>query len=708
MDAVGEGLAAPQANSTRMNGGATFLMRLSGRRLRVALVVPLSLTMLVVAVRFGAVLPGFERLWDPHRPGGLDYSAAPGPVAPLTETFIDGVLGGDGDTSISSSDPGTPPPPGSVAAPSERTFVQHELTNDAPNSAYPISSVPFSASTSTEHASRTGEPEDCSRIGNTLWYAYRPKKDIGLVAYTFGSERATALGVFTRARDGWNLEVPCDTDEAGNALVYFPARAGRTYLFQVATPLGDGDVRFNLDPRGTLQLLSASPGGQPANANAWATAATPDGRFVVMQSDATNLTDEQVPSCLRFDRMPYSGRPGPCPQVFVRDADRRRTQIASTAASGEVGDGGSVNGGSISANGRYVAFESAARNLGPSDPAGIDLFVKDLFTGRVELIARGPLVEDGIDPGDAPRLRHALSAWRPSLSADGRFIAFQTPAGLVRKDTNGSWDVYVYDRATRRFDVASVSSDGRMSEPVADATDPDAGWLASAWSVDLSPSLSATGRFVVFRSKAGNLVPGDSNRTWDTFVHDRARGTTERISVSSTGAEADGPSVRRDDHVAPMISTDGRFAVFASRATNLGQPPDSPADSSPLTSRVFLRDRVKGVTSLVTAGLYPTISGNGRFISYSTATPRTDPLEGCSERPLTVDRASLYFECHWEVRVYDTWTDTTFPITVWSGGKDRSTIRSMISDDGRRVIFQSNVPGSSVLQVIMYEAARPW
>ena len=128
------------------------------------------------------------------------------------------------------------------------------------------------------------------------------------------------------------------------------------------------------------------------------------------------------------------------------------------------------------------------------------------------------------------------------------------------------------------------------------------------------PVISANGRFVVFASKATNLVPGDTNRVTDIFVRDRKRGTTERVSISSGGAQADRPSFGQS------ISADGRFVAFASRATNLAL-----GDTGP-NQDVFVRDRHLGTTETVSVGLngvharghsfYPSISKDGRFVAF--------------------------------------------------------------------------------------------
>src|SRR5262249_44714724 len=131
----------------------------------------------------------------------------------------------------------------------------------------------------------------------------------------------------------------------------------------------------------------------------------------------------------------------------------------------------------------------------------------------------------------------------PSISADGRFVAF---LGSNLVNTTGTADVYVHDRLTGVTEQVSVASDG--SQGNADA---------------FGPSISADGRFVAFESDASNLVSGDTNGTLDIYVHDRLTGATERVSVASDDTQGNSVSS------SPSISADGRFVAFASVADNL-------------------------------------------------------------------------------------------------------------------------------------------
>lgn len=191
----------------------------------------------------------------------------------------------------------------------------------------------------------------------------------------------------------------------------------------------------------------------------------------------------------------------------------------------------------------------------------------------------------------------------PSISSDGRFIAFLSVAtNLVTGDTNGVEDIFVHDRATGITERVSVTSGGLEAD---DAS--------------FSPSLSASGNSVGFGSFATNLVADDNNGVSDVFVHDRDSGLTERISVASTGVEANGESM----HVA--VSSDGRYVAFMSRASNL----DLVTPDTNGVSDIFVRDRVLRTTERVSidsdgnqangASFFTSISSDGQMVAFTSA-----------------------------------------------------------------------------------------
>ena len=196
-------------------------------------------------------------------------------------------------------------------------------------------------------------------------------------------------------------------------------------------------------------------------------------------------------------------------------ADSPATTRVSVDSSGAQSDGSS-SASSISADGRFVAFDSDATNLVDGDTNGFaDIFVHDRQTDKTTRVS---VRSDGTEGNG--------SSYNPSTSADGRFVAFDSNAtNLVTGDTNGWYDIFVRDRqmaTTARVSVDSAAAQGNGNSGGA--------------------SISGDGRYVAFQSDATNLVTGDTNGRVDIFVHDRQTGTTDRVSVDSAGTEGNGSS----------------------------------------------------------------------------------------------------------------------------------------------------------------------
>jgi Tol biopolymer transport system component len=271
-----------------------------------------------------------------------------------------------------------------------------------------------------------------------------------------------------------------------------------------------------------------------------------DGRFVSFCSWAENL----VP-----------GDTNEHPDVFVRDLLTGRTTRVSVDSSGVQGDSDST-ASSISADGRYVAFQSWASNLVPGDTNQIsDIFVHDRWTDRTTRVSVSSTGEQGI-------ATFGQGCVSPSISADGRFVAFTSSnSNLVPGDVNDGWDAFVHDRSSGETRQVNVSSFGQPAQGMGTLVD------------SFGCAISADGRYVAFQCHAANLVHGDTNGVSDIFVHDLRTGTTTRESVASTGAQANAPCYW------PAISGDGRFLVFHSAASNLV------AGDVNETADVFVRER---------------------------------------------------------------------------------------------------------------------
>ncbi len=296
----------------------------------------------------------------------------------------------------------------------------------------------------------------------------------------------------------------------------------------------------------TIERVSVSSGGAETNAHCLAPAISADGRYVVFQTEASNL----VP-----------GDTNGQSDVFLRDRQTGTTELVSMSSTEVQGNGASGEAlSAISADGRFVAFDSWASNLVSGDPNGLqDVFLRDRQAGTTELVNLS---------STGAQATNGISYW-PAMSADGRFVAFTSTVNhFDPSDTNGLSDVYVRDRQSGTTVRASSDSAGLNGDCA------------------LHPSISADGRFVAFHGCA-NLVPGDTNGVADVFVKDLQTGTIERVSVDSNGAEANDYSNN------PVISADGRFLAFSSNASNL-----VPGDTNGLPD-VFVHDRQSATTELV-------------------------------------------------------------------------------------------------------------
>jgi len=227
--------------------------------------------------------------------------------------------------------------------------------------------------------------------------------------------------------------------------------------------------------------------------------------------------------------------------------------------------------GHLSADGRFVAFVSSASNLVARDTNGlVDVFVHDSWTGRTERVS---VTSRG---GQATHTCARLysGSLDPTLSADGRYVAFASSAdNLVANDTNCQPDVFLFDRTTRRVSRVSIGNGNQE---------------ANEWSG--VPSLSADGRVIAFWSGAGNLVDGDTGGLQNVFVRDLTARETRLVSRSAMGETGNGHSG------APSLSPDGRYVAFGSLASNL--TPDDDINGLP---DIFLHDRQTGQVGLISS-----------------------------------------------------------------------------------------------------------
>lgn len=377
--------------------------------------------------------------------------------------------------------------------------------------------------------------------------------------------------------------------EQGNAPSVFPralSRNGRFVCFESAASnlvLGDtnGQPDIFVHDRKTRETarVSISNTGEQANSLSNQCALSADGRYFAFFSEATNLV-----------RLDTNGRA----DVFVHDRKTGETTRVSISSTGEQANGGS-DSPAISADGRLVAFRSNASNLVFGDTNGFDdIFLhnrQNATTTRVSVNSSGEQAIGCV----------TTCQQNPSLSADGRFVAFDSRAtNLVPMDTNDRTDIFVHDLRmgeTVRVSVNSLGFEGNADSFI--------------------PSLSADGRIVAFGSEASNLVNGDTNELEDAFVYDFKHREITRVSVSTAGLQANAGSFNY------ALSSNGRYVSFNSGATNLVR-----GDNNGRTD-IFVHDRKRGKTTRVSVDSFGNegngdsavspLSRNGRFIAFGSS-----------------------------------------------------------------------------------------
>ncbi len=355
----------------------------------------------------------------------------------------------------------------------------------------------------------------------------------------------------------------------------------------------------------TNSIVSLSSGGLQGNGDSGGfsggVAISGDGLVVAFESLASDMID---------------GDANGVDDVFIRDLGGGTTRLGSTSHYGTQPDA-ETDFVSLSADGRFVAFASAATTLVAGDTLGhADVYLAGT-TGRIrEVVSVGPGDVLGNGPSGAP-----------SVSGDGAFVAFDSTAdNLVANDLNLTSDVFVRDVTNGVTERVSVDSGG-----------------AEANDMSFSASISRDGRYVAFISYGNNLEPGgDTNLSRDVFLRDRQAGTTEGISKVDGGTalgngESGNMRFRGDGR---FVSDDGRYVAFDSEATDL-----STADTNTYRD-VFVRDRNTSKTILVsqTAGGVsgnldsesPVMTPDGRYVAFVSDATDLVAVDGNAARDVFV------------------------------------------------------------------------
>ena len=342
------------------------------------------------------------------------------------------------------------------------------------------------------------------------------------------------------------------------------------------------DVYLRDRGTGLTKRVSVSSAGVQSNFSSSNPSVTPDGRYVAFQSYANNF---------------WPGDTNNTTDIFVRDMVNGTTELVSLTSEGittpGVGDGSAMP--SISADGRYVAFESPSPWMVDGDFNNTtDVFVRDRTAGTTERVSLTTAGGEGSQASGESGF---------AISADGRNVVFNSLApDLVADDTNNSYDVFVHDRSLDTTKRVSVSSAGAQAD------------LGSG-----PVAISGNGLYVSFASPATNLVTGDTNDMTDVFVRDLAAGVTTLVSVATNGTQGNSGSTF------PSLSYSGRYVAFTSSASTL-----APGDNNLEAADVFVRDRIAETTRRVSVGpggaegnsssgnSGPAISSNGQHVAFDS------------------------------------------------------------------------------------------
>lgn len=425
--------------------------------------------------------------------------------------------------------------------------------------------------------------------------------------------------------------------------------------FSCDKSINDESVEVLVTVRASLGNGSQQGGGDAA-VDDRSVAVSADGRFVAFASKAPNLV---------------AGDANGLTDVFLRDMVARTTQLVSVNQFGTGTGNGTSNLPSVSGDGRYVAFATQASNLHPDDADALpDIYVRDMQTGTMILVSRSS--------GAIGSKSNGTSGF-PSISADGRYVVFESTAtnldGIdpLGDDDDTTSDIYRRDV----LDPANLNPTILVSrQSTVGGTPGPKGTGAS-----IRPRISGNGRFIVFESGANDLVLNsaeggpDAFGGQDVFLRDADTATIRRVSLTTAGGDANGISDTAS------VSDDGRFVVYRSSASNL-HPDDDGSQND-----IFLFDAQSGtviICSQHTFGTqagnscnFPVLTGDGRFVVFQSQA--TSLVNGD-----TNNRADIFR--------HDRLTRETVRLSVGTYGSELNgdSTRPAVSSDGRYIGFVSD------------------
>ncbi len=419
--------------------------------------------------------------------------------------------------------------------------------------------------------------------------AFSVARDGGSITITVNRTGGAASGVTVDfATSDGTAKAGIDYTATAGTLVFGAGDTSATFAIAILNDMlvtGEKTLNVSLsNPTGGAALAGSGSGGpsvslvsvnragnlstsQTGSVQGHSAVVSANGRFVAFESDASDLVANDT---------------NHTEDVFVRDLQLGTTTLVSVNNAG-TGSGNSFSTGPrISADGRFVVFASSATDLVPGFSPGGGLFVRDLQMGSTELVVANDV---GLAPGDA-------SFEGYDLSANGRYVAFESSAGnLVANDFNNDADIFVRDLVAHTNTLVTVSRDGASSTSYPDTFNEFH---------NFAPVLSADGRFVAFYSTASDLsATADNNGVPDVFVRDLQLGVTTLVSVNQ-----DGTAAGNDGGVSPAISADGKVVTFNSDSTDLVANQRVPIDN------LFVRNLVSRSTTLVSVNATGTAGGN--------------------------------------------------------------------------------------------------
>jgi Tol biopolymer transport system component len=409
---------------------------------------------------------------------------------------------------------------------------------------------------------------------------------------------------------------------------------GRRVAYQsLATNLVANDTNSTLDvfvgdwPSGTNRLVSVRPDGlSSGNRPSRNPMINADGRYVVFQSDASNLVpndtngftdiflrdlDMGTTIPVSFHTDPVQELQGHCVNpvispdgrwiafeclniLYLWDAQSRLCTLISVGGDGAESGNGTSHSPQISEDGQRIAFVSDATNLVPGVSNSVpQIYLRNLKTGITTLVS--------VTRTGTGNRRYADF---PAMTPDGSCVAYSSlDNDLVADDQNSAEDVFVWDAMSGATELISTHAPGNESTTAAGA------------SMMGHHSMSADGRWMVFVNNASDLTPNGAGSEAKVFARDLWTGKIELVSVNTNGeASSLGPSL------SPVISANGRYVAFMSAASDL-----TPNDTNG-TYDIFVRDLELGTTILASTNpledgpfgpfLYPAISGDGRHLAF--------------------------------------------------------------------------------------------